>query len=338
MSTFHGGYLLTRLDPNVQELVRRAVADYLETARVPLGGLRLAFATRLGSPWLLVALRGGPADGKGACSFHYEHLALGGAIARALGAPVVAYAYENQTGFEATSSFDASGRVTSREEASWDELADELGLAPGTPDAAQRLRRALPLGRLTEAHAVPRALLEDALAYDTPACVVPLVGDADPSALARYLDGPLLELPRAPRVEPAATTKVYFDAVLLGEAERLSSSLGVSISVLFAAAWEHGKARLFETSPGVEGEPCIPTPAAFPPTELVLPDTAPELGPLQETDGEVLTSLALEPRAVEEITTIAAHLDRTKSWVLRRAWHLVRARLHAATPSRGGRR
>ena len=331
MSTFHGGYLVTRIDPNVQELARRAVADDLEAKGIPLEELRLAFATRLGSPWLLVALRGGPADGKGACFFHYEHLDLGGAIARAVGAPVIAYAYENQTGFEATSSFDASGKVTWREEAGWDELADELGLVPGTPDAAERLRRALPLGRLSEAHAVPRALLEDALAYDTPACVVPLVGDADPSALARYLDGPLLELPRAPRVEPAATTKVYFDAVLLGEAERLSSSLGVSISVLFAAAWEHGKARLFETSPGVEGEPCLPTPAASPPTELVLPDTAPELGPLQEIDGKVLTSLALEPRAIEEIGALAAHLDRTKSWVLRRAWSLMRVRLHAAT-------
>lgn len=334
MSTFHGGYLVTRIDPNVQELARRAVADDLEAKGIPLEELRLAFATCLGSPWLLVALRGGPADGKGACFFHYEHLDLGGAIARAVGAPVVAYAYENQTGFEATSSFDASGKVTWREEAGWDELADELGLVPGTPDAAVRLRRALPLGRLSEAHAVPRALLEDALAYDTPACVVPLVGDADPSALARYLDGPLLELPRAPRVEPAATTKVYFDPVLLGEAERLSSSLGVSISVLFAAAWEHGKARLFETSPGVEGEPCLPAPAAFPPTELVLPDTAPELGPLQETDGKVLTSLALEPRAIEEIGALAAHLDRTKSWVLRRAWSLMRARLHAANRPR----
>ncbi|MCU0675586.1 MAG: hypothetical protein MUE69_22685 [Myxococcota bacterium] len=334
MSTFHGGYLVTRIDPNVQELARRPVAEYLRAAGIPLDDLRLAFATRRGSPWLLVALRGGPADGKGGCFFHYEHLDLGGAIARALGAPVVAYAYENQTGFEATSSFDASGRVTSREEAAWDELAEELGVVPGTPDAAERLRRALPLGRLTGAHAVPRALLEDALAYDTPACVVPLVGDADPSALARYLDGPLLSLPRAPRVEPAATTKVYFDSVLLGEAERLSSVLGVSISVLFAAAWEHGKARLFETSPGVEGEPCLPTPAAFPPTELVLPDTAHELGPLQETDGKVLTALALEPRAIGEIEALAAHLDRTKSWVLRRAWHLTRERLHAASRPR----
>src|SRR6476469_2910231 len=110
MSDFHGGYFVQTVDAAVLEPIRRVMRDYLfrETKEAHL--YEIAIATRRGAPVLHLAVRGQDADGKGYCIFHQKHARLGADIARAARANVFAYHYENQSGSEGVTTFDANGK------------------------------------------------------------------------------------------------------------------------------------------------------------------------------------------------------------------------------------
>lgn len=319
----------------MQEPVRRALAERLRALGVDPQGHAVTFATRAGSPVVHVAVRGPVADGKDYAYFHREHGDLGADVARAAGAVVWAYAYENRVGTEGVSRFEPDGTCTGSQFAEWDEVASELAIDFDEPGARGRLLAALPLGVLAKGLGVPRELLDMALAYETAGIALPLVGDADDDELARYLRGPLAPMPvMPPMAEEGATQPLYFPSAMADEAIALAQRLGIPVGRVFVAAWEIAKPKIFPSAPGIgpdgQDAPPLPTPPSRP-TGLRVDGEAPAVEALPASNEKVKLWLALPEAMLDEVRQWAVHLDRSQSWCVQCAYNTARPWLRSAS-------
>jgi uncharacterized small protein (TIGR04563 family) len=336
MSEFHGGFYLSRVDGDVQAPVLAAMRAHL--TGIALSSHALAFATRKGAPIMHCALRGPVADGKDCCFFHMNNEALGAELARAIGAVVWSYYYENQTGSEGIVRYEADGREAARAEHDWDTLADALGIEHSAAGHAVLMAK-LPLGVLAAELKVPRTLVDMVLAYDTPSCTIALDGDGAPGALARYLAEDLLDMPAAPSSEEGRSQSLYFPSTMASELTALARRLGVSVGKLLWAAWEYAKPELHANTPkvndtdeeaGATMDDRLVAPPPQAPTDLSVPATAAQAPDLAATDNKAKLSVVLPERVLEEIQTLAHFADRSLSWVVQRAYLRTRDRLVAA--------
>ena len=338
MSVFHGGFWVERVDAHAIEPIRRAVRDYLFANVKEAHEHSLAFTTRRGAPVLHVAVRGRDADGKGYGLFHAKHAALGGLVARAAQARVHAYHYEDQAGSEGVTTFDAIGAAVADEQASWDDVAEALGLDPEDDSDLATLFAALPLGKLAEALGTTRGMLVEDIPYDTPSFRVSIVGDVSATAFDAYLaSAPSVP---APRLRAWTARTVYFPASWAKDLEGLAARLGVATDEVLHAAWESEKEDLWRSAadlaPGgetVDEAPARPEPS--PPPRLVLPEgvglTDVDAPDLPAADEKASIDVAMPPACWSEVGDLAAHVDRSQSFLLQRAYRLARPRLFAAT-------
>lgn len=355
MSEFHGGFLVRSVDAAVAEPIRLALAAGLRARRIDPERNYLTFAAIGGCPVMHVAVRGQVADGKDYAFFHQQHSELGAAVARAAGADVWAYHYENQSGSESVRAFAADGTERGTVYCSWDDLDEQLGGGEddegGEDDADrhERLLAAAPLGVLAAELGVPRGWLDMDLAYDTPTVRVELTTGPCTDAVAGYLAGPLragdIAPPREARTaELGAVQGLYFPAWMAEELEAIAHRLGVTGGTVAWAAWEAGKPELYRTTPIVDDESIaagsnarsrfLVPPPPEPPARVVVPRLVPvfakALPEPPKADDKVLLRLALPARVLEEVRDFATSTDRSLSWSVQRAFVLTRGRLHAA--------
>jgi hypothetical protein len=330
MSDFHGGFFIEKVDGSLLEPVRRAMRDYLFRETKHGHRYAIAFTARRGAPVMRVAVRNEDADGRGEALFHERHGRLGADIARACGATVHAYFYENQAGSEGVTTFGPDGAELANARASWDDFAEREGF--GDDDEGMgALLAALPLGRLAHKLNVERGLLEQTLPYATPELRVGLVGDVPRVALTEYLRSAPRE--RGGDPPPWPKQRVFVARPSLAEMDALCGRLDVSLGTLLCEALELAKFDLHGLPPSTSPTESPLAPPTIPPRILAsvldVPEEGLDLDDLATGDHVGIT-VALPPTMGPHLRALAERLDRSISWVIGHAWRLSRARLHGA--------
>jgi hypothetical protein len=314
MSEFHGGYWIERTDDSMLEPARIAARDYI-AKRVGTAGdspTHLRVATLGELRFVHVSFAGGEADGKGRAFFHREHGALGADLARATGARVHAYHYENQVGVEGVETYDPDGRQVHCEDAEWDEFARAQGI-----DEYDELMAVLPLGQLAGALGVGRTLLDQTIPYDGEYVETSLEAPFAPDALTALLR----RVPLAPVAAPAnwRPQLLFFPASWIAEIHALAARLRVTEGAVLATAFEVAGPELW---PGES------TPKAL--RLLMVPAAAPSAPALDSGDKQSIR-VQFPDRVLQDAQVRAVTADSSLSRIFHRAYDHARARLLMAS-------